>query len=79
MTMPGCGNFQKGTIFVMDRGYEGYGIAGAIHFKGMSYVIRAKDGTDGRIARGPGLPRTGEYDITFTRAFTFRHNADVSP
>lgn len=78
MTMLGRGNFQEGTIFVMDRGYEGYGIAGAIHFKGMFYVIRAKDGTDGGIARGFGLPRTGEYDITFTRAFTSRHNADVS-
>ena len=77
--MLGRGSFQKGTIFVMDRGYEGYGIAGGIHFKGMFYVMRAKDGTEGGIARGFRLPRTREYDVTFTRAFTFRHNADVSP
>lgn len=78
LTMLERGSFQEVTVFVMDRGYEGYGIAGAVHFKGMFYVMRIKDGTEGGIVRGFSLPSAGEYDITFTRAFTFRHNAEVS-
>lgn len=70
-------DYSPGTIFVMDRGYEGYGIAGALHFKGMFYVIRAKDGRTGGIVKSFGLPCSGGYDRTFCPFFTFRHNSMV--
>lgn len=77
LEMFGRGDFQPGTIFVMDRGYEGYGIAGTLHFKGMYYVIRAKDGSIGGLVRGFGFPCRGEFDKTLSRIFTFRDNEMV--
>lgn len=75
--MLGHRDYSPGTIFVMDRGYEGYGIAGALHFKGMFYVIRAKDGRTGGIVKSSGLPCSGSYDRTFCPFFTSRHNSMV--
>lgn len=70
-------NPEPGTIFVMDRGYEGYGLIGAIHSKNMFYVIRAKDCSNGGLVKSFDVPHSGEYDKTFSRIFTFRNNETV--
>ncbi len=72
------GDFNPGTIFVMDRGYEGYGLMGEVNSMGMFYVIRAKDGSRGGIVKSTGIPCEGEYDRVFSRIFTFRHNRTVT-
>lgn len=71
------GPFSKKTIFVMDRGYESYDVLGSIYQMGMSFVLRAKDGSTGGIVKGFHLPKKGEYDRTFTRIFTTRRNKTV--
>ena len=38
---------QKETIFIADRGYETYNIFAHVQEKGMSYLIRVKDGGGG--------------------------------
>lgn len=70
-------DFKPGTIFVMDRGYEGYGLMGEVNSLGMFYVIRAKDGSRGGIVKSTGVPCEGEHDMVFSRIFTFRHNQAV--
>jgi len=70
-------HFDKNTIFVADRGYEGYSLIGDIHCNGYKYVIRVKDGSVGGILKGFNLPKNGEYDKEFTRLFTHRDNAMV--
>lgn len=69
--------FDRKTIFIADRGYEGYTLMGHIHCNGMKYVIRVKDGSTGGLVKGFHLPKEGEYDEEFTRLFTYRDNAMV--
>lgn len=69
--------FDKKTIFIADRGYEGYNLMGNMHCRGLKYVIRVKDGSVGGIVKGFHLPKHGEYDEEFTRLFTHRDNAMV--
>lgn len=69
--------FDKKTIFVADRGYEGWHLMGDIHNRGMKYVIRVKDGSTGGILKGFHLPQDGEYDEEITRLFTHRDNPTV--
>lgn len=77
LQMLGRGSFPKETIFVMDRGYEGYGVLGSIYRMGMSFVLRAKDGSTGGIVKGFRLRQEGGYDKSFTRIFTTRRNKAV--
>lgn len=71
------GDFSPKTIFIADRGYEGYGIIGQINFSGMFYLFRAKDSNDGGLVKSFNLPKEGEYDVTITRKFTFLNNKKV--
>lgn len=77
LKMLGRGTFSKKTIFVMDRGYESYDVLGSIYRMGMSFVLRAKDGSTGGIVKAFHLQKKGEYDKTFTRIFTTRRNKTV--
>lgn len=70
-------HFGEKTIFIADRGYEGYSLMGHMHCRGLKYVIRVKDGSVGGIVKGFHLPQHGEYDEEFTRLFTHRDNAMV--
>lgn len=76
-TMIDRGQFNKKTIFIMDRGYEEYDLPAHIDQQNMFYVMRAKDSNLGGLVKGFKLAKEGEYDKTITRIFTCLHNKTV--
>lgn len=77
LTMLGRGVFHKQTIFIMDRGYEGYGVIGAVQRRGMFFIIRAKDNKSGGIIKGFHVKGKGGYDLSFHRKFTTRRGKAI--
>jgi len=51
--------FPKNSLFIFDRGYEGYPLMAHISQKNHFFVIRAKDRSIGGILKGIDLPNTG--------------------
>lgn len=59
--------FPENSVFICDRGYEGYPLLAHISRKGQYFVIRAKDRNPGGILKGMDLPETGEFDVLFDK------------
>lgn len=60
-------SFPEKSIFIFDRGYEGYPLMAHISRKNQFFVIRAKDKSTGGILKGLDLPSKDEFDITFDK------------
>lgn len=71
------GNFEPGSIFIADRGYEGYSLLSLLTRKGMYFVVRAKDNNIGGIVKSYDVPQEGEYDKSFHYTYTNRRNKKV--
>lgn len=71
--------FPDRSLFIFDRGYEGYPLMAHISGLGQFFVIRAKDNHTGGILKGLPLPREDEYDFSFDRicvdSWRARYNA----
>lgn len=59
--------FPPRSLFIFDRGYEGYPLMAHISRMGQFFVIRAKDNHAGGILKGMELPVQDEYDFLFDR------------
>lgn len=59
--------FPARSLFIFDRGYEGYPLMAHISGLGQFFVMRAKDNHTGGILKGLSLPREDEYDFSFDR------------
>lgn len=70
-------NFSQKTIFIADRGFEGYALMAQIIQSGMFFLIRVKDGRSGGLIKGFSLPKSGEYDKTFTYTYTSSRSSMV--
>lgn len=60
-------SFPQNSVFIFDRGYEGYPLMAHISQKNQFFVIRAKDKSTGGILKGLDLPSEDEFDITFDK------------
>lgn len=60
-------DFPDRSLFIFDRGYEGYPLMAHISSLGQFFVIRAKDNHTGGILKGLPLPQEDEYDFSFDR------------
>lgn len=59
--------FPKKSVFIFDRGYEGYPLMAHISRKNQFFLIRAKDGINGGLLKGISLPREEEFDFLFEK------------
>lgn len=59
--------FPSRSLFIFDRGYEGYPLMAHISRKNQFFIIRAKDNHTGGILKGLELPEQDEYDFFFDR------------
>lgn len=59
--------FPNNSLFMFDRGYEGYPLIAHISSKEQYFLIRAKDGSSGGILKGIDLPQEGEFDFLFDK------------
>lgn len=60
-------SFPSRSLFIFDRGYEGYPLMAHISHKNHFFVIRAKDNHTGGILKGIQLPAQDEFDFFFDR------------
>lgn len=65
-------SFPQKSVFIFDRGYEGYALMAHISSKNQYYVIRAKDRKNGGIIKGISIPKTDEFDYIQDRIFVHR-------
>lgn len=61
--------FPENSLFIFDRGYEGYPIMAHISAKKQYFLMRVKDGHVGGILKGLELPQESEFDFPFERIF----------
>lgn len=61
--------FPEKSLFIFDRGYEGYPLMAHISAKGNSFIIRAKDNRQGGILKGFDLPAEEEFDVLIEKIF----------
>lgn len=69
-------SFPTNSLFVFDRGYEGYPLMAHISSKKQYFLIRAKDGSTGGILKGIQLPNEKEFDILFDKIFVNKIRID---
>ncbi len=60
-------DFPVNSLFIFDRGYEGYPLMAHISGKNQYFLIRVKDGSTGGIIKGIDLPEEPEYDFDFDK------------
>lgn len=65
-------SFPQKSVFIFDRGYEGYALMAHISSQNQYFVIRAKDQKTGGIIKGIPTPDTDQYDFIFDRIFVHR-------
>lgn len=65
-------SFPQKSVFIFDRGYEGYALMAHISSKKQYFVIRAKDRKNGGIIKGIPVPETDQYDFTHDKIFVHR-------
>ena len=72
--------FPEKSLFIFDRGYEGYPLMAHIAGKGQFFIIRAKDGSTGGILKGFTLPDREAFDVLIDKVFVNKiraaHRAD---
>lgn len=64
-------SFPDKSLFIFDRGYEGYPLMAHISGKKQFFIIRAKDNHTGGILKGLDLPREDEYDFSFNTRYVW--------
>lgn len=69
-------DFPEKSLFVFDRGYEGYPLMAHISGKNHYFLIRAKDNNFGGILKGIPLPKTPEFDFVFDKVCVNRIRAE---
>lgn len=69
-------SFPLNSLFIFDRGYEGYPLMAHISSKNQYFLIRAKDGSAGGILKGIQLPKEKEFDILFDKIFVNKIRID---
>lgn len=62
-------SFPSGSVFIFDRGYEGYPLMAHIASKDQFFLIRAKDFNTGGILKGIPRPDEEEFDFIYDRIF----------
>ena len=62
-------HFPDGSLFIFDRGYEGFPLMAHIAGKHQFFLIRAKDSNPGGILNGFDLPDQDEFDILIEKIF----------
>lgn len=62
-------SFPEQSLFIFDRGYEGYPLMAHISGKGQYFLIRAKDWNNGGILKGIPRPDTEEFDFLYEKIF----------
>lgn len=60
-------DFPDNSLFIFDRGYEGYPLMAHISNKNQFFLIRAKDSKTGGILKGIELPKEDEFDYYFNK------------
>jgi hypothetical protein len=70
-------NSDANTIFIADRGYEGYNNFAHVMENHKKFLIRAKDKGSNGILSGISLPETEEFDIDIELTLTRRHTNEV--
>ena len=60
-------SFPQKSLFIFDRGYEGYPIMAHISGKNQFFLVRVKDGSTAGILKGIKLPQKEEFDILFDK------------
>lgn len=65
-------SFPQKSVFIFDRGYEGYALMAHILSKNQYFVIRAKDRKDGGIIKGISVPDTKQFDFIHDKIFVHR-------
>lgn len=68
-------SFPQNSIFIFDRGYEGYPLMAHITQQKQYYVIRAKDFSVGGIVKGLGIKKSGEFDVLYEKILTTRNDS----
>lgn len=69
-------NFPANSLFIFDRGFEGYPLMAHISGKNQYFLIRAKDGSTGGILKGIDLPEEPEFDFDFDKIFVNKIRAE---
>lgn len=65
-------SFPQKSVFIFDRGYEGYALMAHISSQNQYFVIRAKDRKSGGIINGIPTPDTEQYDFIYDKIFVHR-------
>ena len=68
-------DFPEKSLFIFDRGYEGYPLIAHISGKDQFFLIRAKDSKPGGILKGVDLPQEPEFDVIFDKICVHRMRA----
>lgn len=71
-------DFPENSLFIFDRGYEGYPLIAHISSKKQFFLIRAKDSKPGGILKGLHLPQTPEFDFMFDKICVHKMRAKYS-
>ena len=61
--------FGERSVFIFDRGYEGYPLMAHISAKNQFFLIRAKDWSTGGILKGITRPEAEEFDFLWDKIF----------
>lgn len=69
-------SFPARSIFLLDRGYEGYPLMAHISQKEQYFLIRAKDRSVGGVLKGISCPKDDEFDFVFEKIFTNQIRAE---
>lgn len=68
---------EKKTIFIADRGYEGYNLMAHAHEKGVKFLIRIKDrDSSNSIIKKFALPDMAEFDVKVSTILTRNEKAE---
>lgn len=68
--------FPEKSLFIFDRGYEGYPLIAHISGKNQFFLIRAKDSKPGGILKGLDLSQESEFDVTFDKICVHKLRAE---
>lgn len=69
-------SFPEQSLFVFDRGYEGYPLMAHINEKNQYFLIRVKDWHTGGILKGIPRPDAEEFDFLYEKIFVNKIRAE---
>lgn len=65
-------DFPDKSLFIFDRGYEGYALMAHISSENKYFVIRAKDRKNGGIIKGIDIPNSEQFDFIYDKIFVHK-------